>query len=280
MKIIDSHQHFWNPARGDYFWMAENNKTLFRKYGVIDLLKESKNTELFKTVLVQAAPTNQETEYMLGIADSTDLVAGVVGWINFEDTNQIKQLEIFSKHPKLVSIRPMIQDIKDVDWMLNENFDQIFNSLINLNICFDALGFPVHLDNFYKIAKTYQNLKIVIDHLMKPKICKNDKEEFNDWKNKISKLSKLDNVYCKFSGMVTEACDNWNEEDLRPYYEVVLNAFTDKKLMWGSDWPVCKLRTDYKSWLNSSKNLTKDLSLKEKENIFYNNVIKFYNLKL
>mgnify|MGYP003325180644 FL=1 len=115
---------------------------------------------------------------------------------------------------------------------------------------------------------------------MKPKICKNDKEEFNNWKNKISKLSKLDNVYCKFSGMVTEACDNWTEEDLRPYYEVVLNTFTDKKLMWGSDWPVCKLRTDYKGWLNSSKNLTKDLSLNEKENIFNHNVIKFYNLKI
>ena len=280
MKIIDSHQHFWNPSRGDYFWMAKDNKTLFRKYGVNDLLKESKNTELFKTVLVQAAPTNQETEYMLGIADSTDLVAGVVGWIDFEDISQIKQLRIFSEHPKLISIRPMIQDIKDVDWMLNKDFNQMFNSLIDLDICFDALGFPVHLDNFYKIAKTYNNLKIVLDHLMKPKICKNDNEEFNDWKNKISKLSKLENVYCKFSGMVTEACDNWNEEDLRPYYEVVLNAFTDKKLMWGSDWPVCKLRTDYKSWLNSSKNLTKDLSLKEKENIFYNNVIKFYNLKL
>jgi len=280
MKIIDSHQHFWNPSRGDYFWMAKDNKTLFRKYGVNDLLKESKNTELFKTVLVQAAPSNQETEYMLGIADSTDLVAGVVGWIDFEDISQIKQLRIFSEHPKLISIRPMIQDIKDVDWMLNKDFNQMFNSLIDLDICFDALGFPVHLDNFYKIAKTYNNLKIVIDHLMKPKICKNDNEEFNDWKNKISKLSKLENVYCKFSGMVTEACDNWNEEDLRPYYEVVLNAFTDKKLMWGSDWPVCKLRTDYKSWLNSSKNLTKDLSLKEKENIFYNNVIKFYNLKL
>tara|TARA_B100000989_G_scaffold128646_1_gene95555 strand:- start:87 stop:929 length:843 start_codon:yes stop_codon:yes gene_type:complete len=280
MKIIDSHQHFWNPSRGDYFWMAKDNKTLFRKYGVNDLLKESKNTELFKTVLVQAAPSNQETEYMLGIADSTDLVAGVVGWIDFEDISQIKQLRIFSEHPKLISIRPMIQDIKDVDWMLNKDFNQMFNSLIDLDICFDALGFPVHLDNFYKIAKTYNNLKIVIDHLMKPKICKNDNEEFNDWKNKISKLSKLENVYCKFSGMVTEACDNWNEEDLIPYYEVVLNAFTDKKLMWGSDWPVCKLRTDYKSWLNSSKNLTKDLSLKEKENIFYNNAIKFYNLKL
>ena len=90
MKIIDSHQHFWNPSRGDYFWMDKNDKTLFRKYGVNDLLKESSTTELFKTVLVQAAPTNQETEYMLGISDSTDLVAGVVGWIDFEDINQIK----------------------------------------------------------------------------------------------------------------------------------------------------------------------------------------------
>ena len=116
--------------------MDKNDKTLFRKYGVNDLLKESSTTELFKTVLVQAAPTNQETEYMLGISDSTDLVAGVVGWIDFEDINQIKQLKIFSEHPKLVSIRPMIQDIRNVDWMLNKNFNKIFNSLIDLDICF------------------------------------------------------------------------------------------------------------------------------------------------
>ena len=136
MKIIDSHQHFWNPSRGDYFWMSKDDKTLFRKYGVNDLLKESSTTDLLKTVLVQAAPSNQETEYMLGIADSTDLVAGVVGWIDFENINQINQLKIFSEHPKLVSIRPMIQDIKDVDWMLNKNFNKIFNSLMDLDICF------------------------------------------------------------------------------------------------------------------------------------------------
>ena len=117
------------------------------------------------------------------------MVAGVVGWIDFEDINQIKQLEIFSDHPKLVSIRPMIQDIRDVDWMLNKNFNKIFNSLIDLDICFDALGFPIHLENFYEIAKTYENLKIVVDHLMKPKICKNDKEEFRRSKKSFTCIS-------------------------------------------------------------------------------------------
>ena len=280
MKVIDSHQHFWDPSRGDYHWMPKDNPILNRKYEVKDLSEASGSIDLHKTILVQAAATNAETEYMLNIAESYDLVCGVVGWVNFEDKNQLNQLRIFSKHPKFIGVRPMIQDIPDENWVLNKNFDIFFKSIIDLDLSFDALGFPIHLENFYIIASKYPKLRFVIDHLMKPKIYNNKQEEFIHWKKGMSKLSRLDNVYCKFSGMVTEACENWDEQDLKPYSDEILNLFTDKKIMWGSDWPVCNLRTNYLGWYNSAINLTNELSLAEKQNIFYNNSINFYKLKL
>jgi L-fuconolactonase len=280
MKIIDSHRHFWDPSRGDYFWMPKDNKILNRKYNLEDLVKDSTSIDLYKTVLVQAAATNAETEYMLNIAENSELVSGVVGWVNFENPNQLEQLKIFAKNPKFVGVRPMIQDISDENWVLNKNFDIFFKTIIDLDLCFDALGFPIHLNNFLIIASRYPSLRFIIDHLMKPKICKNDKEEFDHWKNMMNKLSKLDNVYCKFSGMVTEACENWTENDLKPYSNEILKMFTDKKILWGSDWPVCKLRTDYMEWFNISQSLTNNLSLVQKQNIFYENAIKFYKLKI
>tara|TARA_B110000908_G_C10220273_1_gene434969 strand:- start:849 stop:1691 length:843 start_codon:yes stop_codon:yes gene_type:complete len=280
MQIIDAHHHFWDPSRGDYSWMPQDNKILNRKYDLEDLAKDSRSIDLYKTVLVQAAATNAETEYMLNIAENSDLVSGVVGWVNFEDPNQLKQLKTFAKNPKFVGVRPMIQDITDENWVLNKDFDIFFKTIIDLDLSFDALGFPIHLDNLYITASKYPSLRFVIDHLMKPKICNNDQKEFDHWKNGMSKFSNLDNVYCKFSGMVTEACKNWTEDDLKPYTNEIFQIFTDKKILWGSDWPVCNLRTDYIGWFNTAQNLTNNLSLDQKQNIFYENAIKFYKLKI
>ena len=260
--------------------MPKDNPILNRKYEVKDLSQVSESIDLHKTILVQAAATNAETEYMLNIAENSDLVCGVVGWVNFEDKNQLDQLKIFAKHPKFLGVRPMIQDIPDENWVLNKNFDIFFKNIIDLDLSFDALGFPIHLENFYIIASRYPSLRFVIDHLMKPKICNNNQEEFIHWQKGINKLSKLENVYCKFSGMVTEACEKWTEQDLKPYVDEILNLFTDKKIMWGSDWPVCNLRTNYLGWYNSATNLTKELSLAERQNIFYNNAKRFYKLKI
>ena len=280
MTTIDSHQHFWTPSRGDYFWMPENDKILSRTYSIDDLKNEFKKTKVDHTVLVQAAPSNAETEYMLGIADSSEIISGVVGWINFEDPNQIKQLKKFSKHKKFVGVRPMIQDISDVNWMLKKDLNWAFDALIDMNLTFDALGYPKHLDNFFIVAEKHPSLKIVIDHFMKPKICENKPEEFDTWKLGMKKLSELKNVYCKLSGIVTEACENWKEGDLKPYAEHVFNIFGSEKIMWGSDWPVCRLRSEYNKWFNTAKNLTRKLGTKENEDIFGKTAIKFYNLNV
>jgi L-fuconolactonase len=280
MKIIDSHQHFWDPSRGDYLWMPKDDKILSRIYSETDLILDFKSTNVTNTVLVQAAATNNETEYMLSIADKSKIVSGVVGWINFENPKQLSQLKKFAKHPKFVGVRPMIQDIPDVNWMMNEKLDWAFKSIMDMNLTFDALGFPQHLENFLILAKKYSSLKIVIDHFMKPKISNNNAREFKNWATGISNLAELKNVYCKFSGIITEHSKNWKENDLKPYTDHILNVFGSERVMWGSDWPVCKLRAEYSEWFNTSQNLTNHLSLEEKENIFGKTAIKFYTLSL
>ena len=159
----------------------------------------------------------------------------MVGWINFENPKQLSQLKKFAKHPKFVGVRPMIQDIPDVNWMMNEKLDWAFKSIMDMNLTFDALGFPQHLENFLILAKKYSSLKIVIDHFMKPKISNNNAREFKNWATGISNLAELKNVYCKFSGIITEHSKNWKENDLKPYTDHVLNVFGSERAMWGSD---------------------------------------------
>ena len=147
--MIDAHHHFWNPARGDYFWMVgEAVAPITKAIGPKDLAPHLLKAGIAKTVLVQAAPTIVETEYMLGLADATEHVAKVVGWIDFENRDDLKQLERLAKHPKFSGVRPMIQDLPDPEWMHRADVQWAFDTIIDLDLTFDALGFPIHLDPF------------------------------------------------------------------------------------------------------------------------------------
>ena len=150
--IIDAHQHFWNPVRGDYGWMPDDDPVLSRRYGPHDLASALAATGVTRTVLVQAAPSVAETEYMLGIADATAHVAAVVGWIDFEQPSQIDTLRRLARHPKFAGVRPMIQDIPDDGWMLRDDIAWAFKAVVDLDLTFDALGFPRHLDNFLTLC--------------------------------------------------------------------------------------------------------------------------------
>ena len=167
---IDAHQHYWEPRRGDYEWMPEGDPVLDRRYGPADLAPALARHGIARTVVVQGAATVEETEYMLGIADATETVAAVVGWVDFEKPDHRRHLERLARHPKLAGIRPMIQDIPDVDWMLRADVQWAYRAVIDLDLTFDALGFPPHLDNFLTIFGRYPDLRVVIDHCMKPRI--------------------------------------------------------------------------------------------------------------
>ena len=275
---IDAHQHFWNPARGDYHWMAMDNPTLARAYHPIDLAPHLAAHGIDRTVLVQAAATVQETEYLLGIADTTPHVAGVVGWIDFERAGDLDHLTRFSRHPKFLGVRPMIQDIPDDDWMLRGDVQRGFRMVADLELTFDALGFPRHLANFRTILKRYPDMRVVIDHCMKPQIDQHTPENFRFWADGMSRLADETSACCKYSALVTEAGENWTVRDLRPYVEHVFRAFGPERIMWGSDWPVCRLRGEYSDWRKAAEELSAGLTAHERARVFGETAMEFYGL--
>ncbi len=277
--IIDSHQHFWNPARGDYGWLPIDDPILSRIYSPYDLKPHLEKTGVSKTVLIQAAPSVEETEYLLGIADSTPFVSAVVGWIDFESPNQLKQLERLAKHPKFVGIRPMIQDIEDVNWVLREDIRWAFEALIDLNLTFDCLGLPKHLENFHKILSRYPNLRVVIDHCMKPEIRNHSESNFIFWAEGIKKIAQNSGAFCKLSGIVTESGTLLDVIQLQPYVNHILVEFGPDRVMWGSDWPVSSLRCSYEKWFQLANQLCDKLDHHSKSKIFGETACQFYGLK-
>ena len=260
--------------------MPLENLTLNRAYDPSDLEPDLERHGIDGTVVVQAAATVHETEYMLGLADATPSIKGVVGWINFENPSDMKHLERFAAHPKFLGVRPMIQDIPDVNWMLRDDLQWAFQALVDLNITLDALGFPVHLTNFLKLITRYPDIRVVYDHCMKPQICdqRSGKDAFSKWATGMSQLANETSGCCKFSGLVTEAGEGWTIDDLRPFAEHVLEAFGAKRVMWGSDWPVCRLQTEYGDWHDIAQDLTQSLSETEQAEIFGGTAARFYRL--
>lgn len=278
MKLVDAHQHFWHPDRNDYGWMPKDNPVLSRQYKPDDLLASLKAANVHQTVLVQAAPSVEETEYLLGIADATSHVAAVVGWINFEDPTQLDILKRLAGHPKFVGVRPMIQNIADDDWMLRDDIQWAYRAICDLDLTLDCLGFPRHLDNFRTILARFPGMRSVIDHSMKPQFRSHSAEHFQQWADGMSRLADDTGAFCKLSGLVTEADDDWSVKTLKPYTDHMLSAFGAQRVMWGSDWPVVRLRCEYEQWLAMARELTSHLSETDREHIFSSTASNFYRL--
>ena len=276
---IDAHQHYWHPARGDHDWMPKGDRVLDRPYHPADLAPALERHGIDGTVLVQAAATVNETEYMLGIADATPSVLGVVGWVDFERAQDRAVLERLAAHPKFLGVRPMIQDIQGVDWMLREDVDWAFRAVRELDLTFDALGFPRHLANFHAIL-TRHPMRAVIDHCMKPQVRDQmaGGDAFTDWAAGMSRIARDTDACCKLSGLVTEAGPDWTVEDLRPFAQHVLSAFGPSRVMWGSDWPVVRLRCEYERWREAAETLCAGLTSGERADVFGGTARRFYRL--
>jgi L-fuconolactonase len=252
--LIDAHQHFWNTARGDYGWMASlpAGASILRTILPPKLQPHLMRWGIDRTVLVQAAPSVEETEYMLGLADATDFVAKVVGWVDFEKSEDRRHLERLAKHPKFAGVRPMIQDIADPEWMHRADVQWGYEALVDLDLTFDALGFPLHLDNFLRLFDRYPAMRTVIDHCMKPVIRES---RFDDWAAGMEKIARQTPVLCKLSGLATEAAPGWTVDTLRPYAEHVLSVFGPERVMWGSDWPVLEMAGSYDEWRQAAETI-------------------------
>lgn len=267
---IDAHQHFWSLARGDYNWLTPDFTAIYRDFLPKELRVILDTHAIDGTILVQAADSDAETDYMLSLADEHEWIFGVVGWVDMDSPDASKRLRHLARNPKFVGIRPMIQDIPDDNWMLRPSLRSAFETLMDLGLKFDALLMPRHLDPFMKFLKLYPNLNIIIDHCAKPKIRNN---AFQTWADQIANIASISNCFCKLSGLITEANKDWIDDDIKPYAAHILDCFGPDRVVFGSDWPVLKLAGEYSNWIDFVAQLSEPQT---HANLFGNNAARFY----
>jgi len=275
--IIDSHHHLWKYKLEDYGWMNDSMEILKWDFLPEDLVPQLRETGISGTVVVQARQTLEETEWLLELAEKNPFILGVVGWVDLCSPSLADQLERYAGHPKLVGVRHVIHDEPDDDFMLRENFKGGIAQLLMYNLAYDLLLFPKHLRRATELVKAFPEQRFVLDHLGKPHI---QSGELQPWEGDIRELAVQPNVWCKLSGMVTEADPrSWKPEDFIPYMAVVLESFGTDRVMLGSDWPVCTLGGSYQEVMEIPLDFIARLSSTEKKNIQYQNAIDCYQLQ-
>jgi len=272
---IDSHQHFWQYNPSEYAWINDQMKVLKTDFLPAQLLRELTATGFDGSIAVQARQSMEETNWLLQLADLHPFIKGVVGWIDLQSEEVEKQISDFAKHPKAAGVRHVIHDEADPEFMLSPPFLHGVKLLEPHQLAYDLLIFPIHLDTTIQFIRHFSERQVfVIDHIAKPLIKKGI---LSPWKKKMAQLSRYPNVYCKVSGMVTEAdWENWRPEDIKPYLDVIFEAFGPDRIMIGSDWPVCLLAGQYSEVMNVVTNYITDLSESEKMKIMGWNAYRAY----
>lgn len=271
---IDSHQHFWRRDRGDYTWLTPQLSAIYRDYLPTDLEPQLAACGISRTVLVQAAATTAETHFMLGLARENPFIAGVVGWVDFENADAPAQIAALANEPLLVGLRPMIQDIPDTGWMLRANLAPAFEAMIEHDLVFDALVKPPHLRALLELARRHPQLRMVLDHGAKPPIASGDVTE---WKRGVAALAEHTTMVCKLSGLVTEA-GSAEPAQLADCVDHLLQCFGPARMLWGSDWPVCELVCTYAKWHSVTDQLLSRLGTDDREWIFSGTARKTYGI--
>lgn len=275
MKRIDSHQHFWNYSAAEYGWIEKGSRIeqSFEPKHLKPLLEQ---VGIDSCIAVQARQSVAENDYLCSLAQQNDFIAGVVGWIDLQSVDVVEQALKFSEQPKAVGVRHVVQGESDPNFMARPAFRAGIRSLHALGLVYDILIFENQLDDAIALAKAFPNQPFVVDHIAKPKIVQGLMEP---WAKNIQILSQLPNVTIKISGMVTEADHrSWTADHLFPYWRHVADCFTPERLMFGSDWPVVKLATDYTQWFQLVDKWTADWSQSDRESLFGRTAATIYGL--
>jgi L-fuconolactonase len=277
VKRIDSHQHFWHYNPTEHIWMNEQMSVLKTDYLPDNIRPLLAETGIDGTVAVQARQNLDETEFLLELADQYKLIQGVVGWVDMRSDEVNSQLEKYASHSKFVGVRHVVHDELDDQFMLGGAFLRGMAQLKTHNLTYDLLLFPKHLPIAIDVVKQFPEQRFVLDHIAKPLIKDGILEP---WATDIGKLATYENVYCKVSGMVTEAAWNdWTQSDYVQYLDVVFECFGIERLMFGSDWPVCTLSGSYSQVVGIVEDYIVKLSDDEQAKIMGGNAIHFYGLK-
>ena len=274
--MIDSHQHFWQVGRFDYPWMTSDLGVLYRDYLPDDLAPILARNDVEKTVLVQASNSIAESSWLLNLADENSFIAGIVGWVDLMSPDIDAQLVELTTHPKFKGVRHLVESEPQDDWLVQPAVLSGLRRLSAYGLSYDLLVHTRHLKYVPQVAETCPELALVIDHLAKPPIARN---EINEWSQAFKPHASYPNIHCKLSGLVTEAnWTSWQTDDLRPFVEFALESLGPERLMFGSDYPVCLLASSYDRVLASLQEILTNLSDDEREKIFSGNAARVYRV--
>jgi L-fuconolactonase len=277
MIIVDAHQHYWQPARGDYGWLAQAPAALQRSFLPADLHAQREAAGVPFSVLVQAAPNEAETRYLFELARLDPAVVGVVGWVDLEAADACARIHALKRDGDglLCGLRPMTQDIADPDWLSRAALDRAFDCMQDMELAFDALVTPMQLPALCRRLTRHPQLRSVLDHAGKPPIAR---EDDGQWRARIDELAQQPQLHCKLSGLLTLLDPGMHEDAIDPCVKHLFDRFGASRLMWGSDWPVLTTHADYGHWLRLAQALTERYAPGRQTDVFGANATRFYAL--
>ena len=277
MEIIDAHHHLWDLDLFQYDWMPEDNPILRQSYVPDDLAPILEDCSVSGSVVVQADQTVEEANFLLKCANDFPWIKGVVGWVDLQDERVGDTLDELIGLGPLVGIRHQVEEENDQEWLLRKQTLAGLKAVSDRNLSYDLLLKPVHLKQIPSLCDELPDLRMVVDHIAKPNILE---QELQPWSDLIHKLEPYKNLFCKVSGMVTEADhNNWKPQDLRPYVQIVREVFGIDRLMWGSDWPVCLLAGDYREVMEAALFALGEISSEEATRFMSGSAEEFYRLR-
>jgi L-fuconolactonase len=273
---LDSHQHFWHYSPTEYTWMTDQMAILKQDLLPEDLEPLLKGIHFDGCVAVQARQNLEETEWLLELAEQHSFIQGVVGWVDLRSEQLPRQLEKFTRHPKLAGVRHVVHDEPDDNFMLRPEFRRGIAQLRAFDLTYDLLLFPKHLPVAAQLVEEFPEQAFVLDHIAKPRIAEG---LLAPWAEDLRRLASFPNVFCKLSGMVTEAkWRQWYPGDFHPYMDTVVDAFGASRLMIGSDWPVCTLSGAYQAVMKIVIDYIQKFSVEEQAAILGGNCARFYQI--
>lgn len=273
--VIDAHFHCWQLARNDYGWLTPALAPIYRDVVVRDWQAQSAPHGVVGGVLVQAAATEAETHFLLAQADANPAVLGVVGWVDLLAADAPARIQALARHPRLKGLRPMLQDINDVEWILQSALTPALRAMVECGLVFDALVKPVHLPHILKLAQQYPDLRMVIDHAAKPDIAAG---QWQPWADGLARIAGETQVFCKLSGLLTEAGPKPANGAVQRWGEHVLKNFGAHRVVWGSDWPVLELAAGYAQWWGETQQLLATLDAAGRAAVMGDNARNLYRL--
>jgi L-fuconolactonase len=288
LQRIDAHQHFWRLQRGDYRWLRADVPALapiHRDVEPDDLRPLLVRHHVVKTIAVQAADSEAETEHLLALARANDFIAGVVGWVDLSEQACVATLARWADQKALKAVRPMLQDLPEHDWIATRPHPAAVRELLRQGLRFDALVQPWHLESLLRFIDAWPALPVIVDHAAKPQLASGWSAPWADeWRRGMRELALRPQVWCKVSGLLTEAAaparagGDAGFEALWAVWQTLLELFGPQRLVWGSDWPVLELAADYGRWVSLSERLFAGLSDAERRAVWHDNAVRFYAL--